>query len=386
MAGLNKCPSFKLDFIERAAALITGVPRGVVGMILFDESSSAPEKITYFSSIEVKENMWNEKNYQILKYLAFRGNPFKVNVYKATKEKLNDILKTIAQDEPDYLCCPIFPLTKEKTGISVDDLVSWINSLRQSEGIQLGKDTSTIKLVVSATTAPGKEWVIDYDSRQTKHGIKGLENVYFNAQEYTACIASMCAGAPLNASITSMAQPWLSTFKTEVTDLNAAIEAGKLLTTYDGKDFIILRGITSFTQPTDTKNRSFSKIRKMEIMDIHQKNIRNTFKESYRGKYQNIYSNKLLLLGAINGYLSEFVRSGQLDPANENKMVINIEAHRRYILEKGTYKGKPITEEETNKLSDYELLRANTDDIVFAYIPDYKPTDVMEDFVGEAYL
>ena len=67
-------------------------------------------------------------------------------------------------------------------------------------------------------------------------------------------------------------------------------------------------------------------------------------------------------------------------------MKIDIEAVRNYIIDKGTYKGKPISEEEAKKLSEYELCRANTDDIVFAYIPDYKPTDVMEDFQGEAYL
>ena len=67
-------------------------------------------------------------------------------------------------------------------------------------------------------------------------------------------------------------------------------------------------------------------------------------------------------------------------------MKIDTEAVRNWIIEKGTYKGKPITEEEAKKLTEYDLCRANTDDIVFAYIPDYKPTDVMEDFKGEAYL
>ena len=133
-------------------------------------------------------------------------------------------------------------------------------------------------------------------------------------------------------------------------------------------------------------NRSFSKIRKMEIMDIHQKDIRNVFNENYRGKFQNIYSNKLLFLGAVNAYLNTFKKAGQLDPANENRMKIDTEATRDYIISKGTYQGKPITEEEAKKLTEYELLRANTDDILFAYIPDYKPTDVMEDFEGKAYL
>ena len=124
----------------------------------------------------------------------------------------------------------------------------------------------------------------------------------------------------------------------------------------------------------------------MEIMDIHQKDIRNTFKSSYRGRYQNTYDNKRLLLGAINSYLSTFKKNGQLNPSYDNKMVIDLEAHRKFLLDKGTYKGKQITEEDIKKMSDYELARIDTDDKVFAYIPQYKPTDVMEDFYGEAIM
>ncbi|MGL4968922.1 MAG: hypothetical protein ACRC5B_01960, partial [Fusobacteriaceae bacterium] len=266
------------------------------------------------------------------------------------------------------------------------DLVSWINSIRNTETIKLGNDTSTIKLVISADTAPDKPWTLDYSSMQSHHEINGLEDVYFDAQEYTACIASMASGVALNSSLTSAAQPWLKSMKSSITDESAEIKKGKLVTSFDGNKFIIIRGVTSFTTPTDSMNRSFSKIRKMEIMDIHQKDIRNTFKEYYRGKYQNIYANKLLFMGAVNAYLSDFIKAGQLNPANENKMKIDIDAHKKFLIEKGVYKGKQITEDEVNKMSEYELLRIDTDDIVFAYIPDYKPTDVMEDFKGEAYL
>ena len=67
-------------------------------------------------------------------------------------------------------------------------------------------------------------------------------------------------------------------------------------------------------------------------------------------------------------------------------MVIDLEAHTKFLLDKGTYKGKAITEEDIKKMSDYELARIDTDDKVFAYIPQYKPTDVMEDFYGEAIM
>lgn len=385
MTKLNGKPKFQLDFIERAAVLINGSVRGVLAVILFDTTNENFNKKEYYSAVEIMSEDWTEENYKALKSMAFRGNPFKVVVYKATKENINEVLKEIKKDEPNYLCCP-FTEGVDKPATLVTDLESWINSIRNVETIKLGNDTSTIKLVVSSSAKPDKPWIIDYDKRQTKHTIVDFEERAYTAQEYTLCIASLCAGAPLNASITNMEQSWLKSMVTTIEDENEAIGDGKLITGYDGTKYFIVRGVTSFTTATDSKNRSFTKIRKMEIMDIHQKDIRNVFKEAYRGKYQNIYSNKLLFLGAVNAYLKTFVDAGQLDPANENRMKIDVEATRDYIMAKGTYKGKPISEEECKKLTEYELLRANTDDILFAYIPDYKPTDVMEDFKGAAYL
>lgn len=385
MAGLNGKCKFQLEFIERTAVVISGSVRGVLGVILFDTTNEAFTKKEYYSAIEVKEDDWTAENFNALKAMAFRGNPFKVVCYKATKDNITEVLKQIKLDEPNYLVCP-FTEGEDKPETLVSDLESWINSIRNKETIKLGNDTSTIKLIVASSAKPNQPWIIDYDVRQTAHTIVDFEDKAYTAQEYTLCIGSMCAGVDLNGSITNMEESWLKALTSSVPDENAAIGEGKLLTSYDGSKYVILRGVTSFTTATDTMGRSFTKIRKMEIMDLHQKDIRNTFINYYRGKYQNIYSNKLLFLGAVNSYLSEFQKAGQLDPANENRMKIDIEAVRDYIISKGNYKGKPITEEEAKKLTEYELLRANTDDIVFAYIPDYKPTDVMEDFQGQAFM
>lgn len=385
MAGLNGKPTFSLKFIELAAVLLQKSPRGVLGILLFDDTDETFNKKTYYNATEVSENSWTEEHYKALKAMAFRGNIFKAIVYKATKDNLTEVLKQVEKDEPNYFCCP-FTEGENIPETIKSDLESWIKSIRNEEGIKLGKDISTIKLVISSDSKPDASFIIDYDSRQTHHEIAGFEGTNYDAQKYTLCIASMCAGAALNASITNAEQSWLTAFSSAVDDENEAIGNGKLITSFDGTKYTIVRGVTSFTTATDTMNRSFSKIRKMEIMDLHQKDIRNTFKDFYRGKYQNIYDNKMLFIGAVNAYLNDFVKAGQLDPANENKMKIDVEAVRNYIAGKGVYQGKTITEEECKKLTDYELMRANTDDILFAHIPDYKPTDVMEDFKGEAHL
>ncbi|MHD0313975.1 phage tail sheath protein [Fusobacterium varium] len=385
MGALNGKCKFQLDFIERASVAVTKSIRGVLGVLLFDSTKDDFTKKEYYSATEIDEKDYTVENFRALKAMAFRGNAFKVIIYKATKDNVSEVLKQVKLDEPNYFCCP-FTEGEDKPDTLKTDLESWINSIRNVETIKLGNDTSTIKLVISSSGKPDKPWIIDYDSRQKSHTIVDFEEKAYTAQEYTLCIASMCAGVALNSSITNMEQSWLKSFITEVDDENTAIGEGKLLTSFDGSKYVILRGITSFTTATDTQNRSFSKIRKMEIMDLHQKDIRNVFNTSYRGKFQNIYSNKLLFLAAVNAYLLTFTKAGQLDPANENKMKIDIEATREWIIGKGTFNGKPISEEEGKKLTEYQLLRANTDDILFAHIPDYKPTDVMEDFQGQAIL
>lgn len=382
--ALNTKPKFMLEFIEKSAVATEGSIRGVVGVIVFDNTKST-KKNEYYSSSEIKQEEYTDEVYKALKALAFRGNPFKVIVYRSTEDDITNVLKLIEKDEPNYVCCPFTSGDSIPDTIKTD-LESWINNIRNLETIKLGNNTSTIKLVISSDSNPNKPWIIDYDSRQTAHTITGFEDTVFDAQAYTLCIASMCAGCSLNASITNYKQPWIKNLISGVDNENIATQNGKLVTSYDGTNYFIVRGINSFTEATDKMNRSFSKIRKMEIMDIHQKDIRNTFINSYRGKYQNNYENKLLFIGAVNAYLQKFVKAGQLDPANENKMKIDTEAVRNFIREKGVFEGKAITEEEIKKLTEYKLLRANTDDIVFAYIPDYKPTDVMEDFEGSAYL
>lgn len=378
-------PKFALDFEERAAIPIGESPRGILGVLLFDETKSDFEKKEYYSSVEIKDEDWTEDNIKLLKSMAFRGAPFKVIAYRGTNSNVTDILKIVEQDEPNYFVCPVLTGGIQPEDLATD-LESWINSLRNVETIKLGNNTSTIKYVSSCSAGPDKPWIIDYDSRQSNHILYGFEDKTYTAQEYALCIASMCAGVVLNSSITNMAQPWLKSMKTTVDDVDTAVGDGKLVNYYNGKEYCIVRGVNSFKTATDTMNSSFCKIRIMEIMDLNQKDIREVFCESYRGKYQNFYENKMKFLSAVNAYLAKFVKRGQLDPANENKMVIDIEATRNWLIGQGTLNGKPLTEEQAKKLTPYQLMRANTKDILFAYIPDYKPTDVMEDFFGKAIM
>ena len=110
---MNIKPTFDFQFKELASVRIQGAPRGILGLLLFDETVTTFKEKEYYSSMEVKEADWNQKNYKILKFLAFTGNPFKVKVYKATAETINEVLEQVKKDEPNYFACPVIPTESE---------------------------------------------------------------------------------------------------------------------------------------------------------------------------------------------------------------------------------------------------------------------------------
>ena len=149
MAGLNGKCKFQLEFIERAAVGVSKSVRGVLGVIMFDTTKEDFTKKEYYSAVEIDKADWTDENFKALKAMAFRGNPFKVVVYKATKENFKDVLKQIALEEPNYLVCP-FTTGEDKPETVVSDLETWINSIRNIETVKLGNNTSTIKLIVAS--------------------------------------------------------------------------------------------------------------------------------------------------------------------------------------------------------------------------------------------
>jgi hypothetical protein len=364
---MNGLPSFSMVFKELSTTAVERSERGVVGIILRDETDISFTTKTLYDATGVSDTEWTEGNQAYLNDLAFRGTPFKVVIYRIglTETDLTAATTYFKQLEPNYVAMPA------ATTDEVTTLVSWVSAIRSESATR----PSTVKLVV-AGALPDKEYIVDLDNSQTYT----IDDVTYTAQEYSLCIAGMAAGVSLNSSLTYYKMSWLDSCTT-IDDEETAVQAGKIVTTYDGAYYKVMRGVTSFITATDEKGKSFSKIRLMEIMDLHKKDIRDTYDDYYLGKYQNIYTNKMRFAGAVNAYLSEFVKDGQLDSANENKLDVDIDANKTWCLANGKY-----TEEELAEMDDYTARRVNTGDDVLMKIEDYKPTDVMEDMTIEVYL
>ena len=200
------------------------------------------------------------------------------------------------------------------------------------------------------------------------------EGTEYEAEKTAPRIAGLIAGTPMTISCTYAP---LSDFDdcTRLTreELDAAVDAGKLVFEWDGDKVKVCRGVNSFVTTADGKGESFKKIKIVEIMDMIQDDIVSTARDSYIGKYANSYDNKCLLITAINAYFAELIRNGLL--AN-GKCEINLDRQKTYLGGKGI---------DTSEMSDDEIRQANTGSYVFLKAV-ISILDAMEDIEMEIYI
>jgi len=196
--------------------------------------------------------------------------------------------------------------------------------------------------------------------------------VKYSKIKFTSRIAGIVAGLPIDRSLTYQAFPEVEGFDELADDdaRNTAIDAGKLILINDGENIKIARGVNSMTTTTATQGAVFKKIRIVETIDMIRDDLTDTIKDNYVGKWLNIYDNKLLLIAAINSYLSLLERDVTLDPEYNNICKIDTERQKIYLDGLGI---------KTEDMTNAEIDRYNTNDQVFLMI-NIKPVDSMEDF------
>ena len=123
-----------------------------------------------------------------------------------------------------------------------------------------------------------------------------------------------------------------------------------------------------FSETTEDKNEQFQKIKIVEVMDSLFDDIKTTIEDSYLGKYANTYSNKCLLISAINVYLQSLVDKGIL---NKGEVEIDVNAVRTYLISKGV---------DVSNMEEEEIKRANTGSKVFL-AANVSILDAIEDIV-----
>ena len=309
----------------------------IIAMIIKD-AVPAVNPVVCASAIDVPTTL-SEKTQEQIK-LALRGYvnaPAKVIAYiiPAEAENYNEALEYFKTVRFDYLVAP-----SVETDAQTDTIISYIKSERTERKL--------IKAVLPNTEADA-EGVINYTT----------EKVFIDAKEYTTeeyCsrIAGIIAGTPLSISCTYAPLPELTDCsRLTKSEMDEAVDAGKLIVWWDGEKVKTARGVNSLTTLTSEKNSQFQKIKIVDTMDMIANDIRMTCEDNYLGKYANTYDNKCLLLSAVGNYLNQLVAENIL---SSYTIEIDIDANRSYL------KGKGINVDE---MSDDEIKVANTGSYVY---------------------
>lgn len=345
-------PKVSVVFKGVASSAIVRGNRGVVALVLKDTKAGV-YNIESASDIPSTLNAGNKKYIQDA-FIGGQNAPKKVIAVVITtgSSDYNGALSTLATLTFDYLAIP-------EIGTSdVQTVASWVKDQRDNK-------RKKIKAVLPKCEAD-HEGIINF---ATENIVVGGQT--YTATKYTARIAGILAGTPMNSSVTFFTLPEVDDVPAMTDDeKDAAVDAGKLIIVNDGRKCKIARGVNSLVSTSESKPEEFKKIKLVDILDLLSDDIRFTAEDNYIGKVTNNYDNTCVLITAINSYFEE-LEGQNLLAKGYNKCEYDLDAKIAYLKSTGKY---------NESLKDHELRQLPSGDKVFLKA-SIRPLDVMEDIV-----
>ena len=344
-------PSFSMIFSGKAISAIERSARGIVAIVLKDDTDGGKETNIYKKVDEVDFENWTEQNYNYLK-LVFDGAPSTVIAIRMAKNAENYavVLRKLKDLKWNYLTIP--ELKAEDTTI----ISAWIKQYRDDE-------RKTFKAVL-AHCKGDHEGIINFTTEKVSSTITGKQHT---AVEYCARIAGVLAGLSLARSSTYYVLADISDAETPE-DPNERINAGELVVVFDGKKYKIGRGVNSLVTFTPEKTEDVRYIKIVEGMDLYMDDIRETYEENYVGKVINDYDGKQMFVAAIGAYHKGLL-GNVLDKSYDNVVGVDVESQRVYLESKGM---------DTSEMDNIAIAKANTGTRVFI-ASSVKFVNAMED-------
>lgn len=358
-------PQVIINFKTKGTTAIKRSARGIVAMILHNESKDEIHNYTIRDVSDIPDTGLTAENIDLIKKCLL-GTPLRVLVYTlptsavdgATKTQAN-VLKMLANIKWNWLCAPTATTQEQQ------DLASWIKTQRSNK-------RKTFKAVLSDQAADN-EGIVNFCTNEIKVQTDTDSSgnpVYttYTALQYTARIAGILAGLSLDRSATYFKLTEVESVEV-YEDIDTLIDQGELLLIdeQDGDGVKIARACNSLTTFTTDKGEEFRKIKIIEGIDLVTDDIRDTFKKYYVGKVINGYNNKMLFISAIMVYFSE-IKGNVLDADATNTVDIDTTWQSNYAKLHGD---DPAT------MSVMEIRQYNTGDTL-ALVGDIRFVDAME--------
>ncbi len=359
-------PEVIINFRTKATTAIKRSARGIVAMILHNNSTDEIKNYTIRDVSDIPEEVFTEGNIDLIKKCLL-GTPLRILVYTLPLESVEEaentqanVLKMLASIKWNWLCAPTATTQEQQ------DLASWIKTQRTIK-------RKTFKAVL-ADQAADHEGIVNFCTNdikvQTDTDPTG-KPVYTNytALQYTARIAGILAGLALDRSATYFKLTEVESVEV-YEDINTLIDKGEmlLLNEQDGDGVKIARACNSLNTFTTDKGEDYRYIKIIEALDMITDDIRDTFKKYYVGKYINDYDRKMLFIGAIKVYF-EGIKGNVLDQNGNNTVDIDEQFQANYAKLHG---------DDPTEMTKMQIRQYNTGTKV-ALAGSVKPVNAMED-------
>lgn len=346
--------SVEINFKDEGDQAIDKADRGIVYLILQDQSVQALEEMAFFNAAEIPET-YSETNKQAIK-LAMVGSymaPRRVSVITVptwtdgfTIEG-NEALNLLATTDADFFAIPGIDPTTAK------DVATWIKQHNESQPLHKMK-------AVLPNTAGDDDHVINV----TQDGAVATDDTKLDASDVTALVAGMRAGCPMRFSLDRFTTTALK--YVPPVDMRAAqagetrVKAGEFFFNMDRGRVSVVADVNSLTTLAG-KDESYQQNKEIDIMDALYNSLMPSILDKYIGKFSNSYQDKLNLVSAIKTFLKEFEREGLVEQ-NDTNADINFEAQRLYLK---SIAYKTMDGRDVDNMDKVEVLKANTKDKVF---------------------
>ena len=286
-------PSLNIKFKTAAAEVAERSTRGIILLILRDTVPNG-NPITITDITEIPATVSSDNKGYI--NMALKGNeysPKRVYAYfVAEGAEITDALSWAAKQNIDYIVMP----TAETDGTS-ESIKSWVIGQKQYK--------NEVRAVLS-NCAADSEYITNFVTESIKSGTKT-----YSAEQYTPRIAGIICGTDISHSVTFARTSEVDDCtRMSKAEMDAAEEAGKLFLFNDGEKVKLSRGVNSLTTTSADKGSAFQKIKIIDVICVIKKDLRLICEDSYIGKYANNYSNRCLLLAAVQDYFDELETEG----------------------------------------------------------------------------
>ena len=329
-------PSLNIVFKSAAETAVKRNTRGTL-MLILRGAVPAKNPVTVQETEDIPSSA-SAANKRYIK-LALKGNeyaPKKIICYFiGTEETLEKALLYTSLHSVDYVAMP----TASTDGVT-EEIKEWIIAQKAYN--------NEVKAVL-----PDCEADSEYIINVTTESVTTSDGEY-TKEELAVRIAGIICGTDPVHSITYACLPEATNCsRLSKKEMDEAVDAGKLFVFFDGEKVKVSRGVNSLATVTDGKNDSFKKIKVIETIGIIKKDLRITIQDNYIGKYANTYSNRCILLAAVQDYLDTLIDEGLI---SAHEVSFDISAIKAAMGEKSI---------DYSDMTEDEIKEYNLEDKVF---------------------